>query len=527
MPDGTNDIYIDLTFSSPVEGQKDVDTELTLADADVIGAYNMPIVFRTTASTPAIQLVNVIYSTGTGTVSGTVERDVEYITSASVSGVFTSLVDYSINTTTSGGKDEYIDCFLAGDTGISGVPGTTPAAQNAIIDYIVGQKFIGLSDINIPTSFWRWPSISGSEDLPTQYTHLMGINTGIERTIYISLGSTATMNSGTQTGYVDVEFAGWVNYPLDSDLFCTLESIDKDILTELTTISGALQDFDLDVLCGTVASGVLNLDLFCCLFNLLTINTEITTISGIVNRFDCDLYSTVHNTHPLSCDIDLLSLKISNFIPEQDEYVPAYDRVSVDITDDVYNVVTSGTGITCSGTCCLKVDGTAVPVTFSGISDGYRMFYDATDDFNSITGSTEFLVSAENSNGDVLERSYYLTSGYLVDYDNIDRIGFDYGYETQVLVRMSAEDLASCPKFSVDAYWFETKGLKNKDLGANITGVLPDIVSAHANLGASIYPQSLAYFYGKTFRVVLKCKDFVGNRMEPYEFEFKIEDAPN
>jgi len=45
-------------------------------------------------------------------------------------------------------------------------------------------------------------------------------------------------------------------------------------------------------------------------------------------------------------------------------------------------------------------------------------------------------------------------------------------------------------------------------------------------LGASISPQSTAFFYGKTFRVVLNARDFAGNRMEPYEFEFKIEDAP-
>ena len=194
--------------------------------------------------------------------------------------------------------------------------------------------------------------------------------------------------------------------------------------------------------------------------------------------------------------------------------------------NDVYNVLTSASGITCSGTCCLKVDGTAVPVTFSGITDGYRMFYNPADDFSSITGNTEFLVRGENSNGDVLERSYYLVSGYLEDYDNIERLGFDYGYETQVLVRMSAEDWATCPTFSADAYWFETEGLKERDLGASITGELPDIVSTQEDLTASIYPQSLAYFYGKTFRVVLRCSDFAGNVMEPYEFEFKIEDAP-
>ena len=86
-----------------------------------------------------------------------------------------------------------------------------------------------------------------------------------------------------------------------------------------------------------------------------------------------------------------------------------------------------------------------------------------------LDGSTEFLVSAENSNGDVLTRSYYLTSGYFIDYENYDKI--DYGYEKEVVVRMSAENLATCPKLSADAYWFVTEHLKPRDLSASIVGV--------------------------------------------------------
>ena len=523
MPDGTNNIYVDATFTATSDGTEDVTTELTLADADVIGAYNMPVVYTTSASSPAIQLLNVAYTTSSS-VSGTVEQDIEYYVNTIASGVYTSLVDYSIGATISGGLNKIVDCFLAGDTGVSGVLGVIPGAQDAIIDYIVGENFEGLSDVNIPTSFWRWPSISGSEDISTQYTYLMGINTVIERTVYITLASMATMNSGTQSGYVDVEFAGWVNYPLTSDLFCTLQSLNKNILTDTTTIGGAVQDFILDIFSSVVVSGTLNSDLFCCLVDFAGINTDLNTITGIVNDLNCDLYTSVYASGTLTCDIDLLSLKISNFQPEIDEYVLGSGYISVDITDDVYNVLTAS-GTTCSGSC-LKIDDNAVPVTFSNITDGYRMYYDPADDFSSITGSTEFLVRAENSNGDILERSYYLVAGYLVDYDNIEKFGFDYGYETQVLVRMSAEDLATCPTFSAEAYWFKTEGLKGRDLGAGITGVLPDTVSAEVSLPASISPKSLAYFYGKTFRVVLTCKDFAGNEMEPYEFEFKIENVP-
>ena len=220
------------------------------------------------------------------------------------------------------------------------------------------------------------------------------------------------------------------------------------------------------------------------------------------------------------------SLEISNFNPTADGYISTELSVFVDLTDYAYDVLTSTSGTVCSGTSCLKVDGVYVPTTFSGITNGYRMFYNPVDNFGSITGSTEFLVHAENSNGEVLERSYYLTTGYLVEYDNIDKFGFNYGLGEQVLVRMSAEDLATCTTFSADAYWFETEDYKERDLGASITGVPPEIVSAQRDLSASVSPKSLAYYYGKTFKVILTCRDFAGNVMEPYEFEFKIEDEP-
>jgi hypothetical protein len=233
-----------------------------------------------------------------------------------------------------------------------------------------------------------------------------------------------------------------------------------------------------------------------------------TNVVPVLYRLSLDDYTTQ------------TSLNISNFVPGPEVYISLVDFVSVDITDNNYLVSVSGT--TCSGNCCLKIDGESVPVTFSGITDGYRMFYDSPNDFASIAGSTEFLVHAENSNGDVLEKSFYLTTGYFVEYDNEEQ----FDYNTKVLVRVSAEDLANCPSDSADAYWFETEGLKNRDLCVSITGVLPDVVSSEKGLKATVYPKSLAYFYGKTFRVTLRCKDFSGNVMEPYEFEFKVEDGP-
>ncbi len=525
MPDDTNDIYVDLTFSTTADSQEDLDADLTLADADVIGAYNMPVIYTLTSGTPWFQSVPVEYATASGTISGTIEQDVEYVISTSLSGILTGLVDYNVGAVVSGSLDEYIDCFLAGDTGISGVPSATPSVRNAIIDYIAGQLFSEL-DINVPISFWTWTAYSGTESFPMQYTYLPGTNTAIERTAYITLGSPSTMNSGTQTANIDAEFAGWVNYPWQVDLYCAVQDT-KYIDSELTVISGSVDFYLADILCAVSDTQNFDIETYCCLEDFFNMNSELTVISGSADKLDYDVYCSAQVTDNLSFDVDLLSLKISNFLPVEEDYAFVSTGVSVDITDDVYAVLTSASGIPCSGTCCLTVDGTAVPVTFSGITDGYRMYYNPVDGFDSLEGSTEFLVHAENSNGDILERSYYLTYGYLVDYDNIERVGFDYGINTKVLVRMTAENLATCPKYSADAYWFETRDYSQKDLGASIIGEPPDVIyGAEANLGASINPQSTAFFYGKTFRVILNAKDFAGNEMEPYEFEFKIEDAP-
>jgi len=522
VPTSTNDIYTDITFAATSDNEEDVTTELTLADVDVIGAYNMPIIYTTAASTPTIQLANVEYSTGAATISGIVERDVEYTISPSVSGIFTSLVDYAIGATTSGSLNKYVNCFLAGDTGISGVPGTTPGTQNILIDYIVGQIFNEL-DLNIQTIYWNWPAYSGTESFPTQYTYLPGINTSIDRTVYISLGSAATMYSGTQTSYVDITFEGDVIYsPYFFDVYCALEKNDEYINSELTVISGSVDFYLSDIICATSDTQNFDVEIYCCLEDFSRLYSELTVISGSIDKLNYDVYCSGQNTDYLSFDVDLLSLKISNFSPAEEDYSFVNDGVSVDITDDVYTVLTSTSGIPCSGTCCLKVDGDTVPVTFSGITDGYRMYYNSVDDFSLLEGSTTFTVHAENSNGDILERNYYLTYGYLVDYDNKDRVGFDYGINTQVLVRMSAENLATCPKYSAESYWFETRDYSQKDLNASIIGELPDIVSDEANLGASINPQSTAFFYGKIFKVVLTCKDFAGNTMPEFSFEFKI-----
>ena len=110
MPDDFNNIYVDITFSTTADEQKDIDAELTLADADVIGAYNMPVIYRVISSTPAFQSANIDYSIST-LLSGIAEQDLEYYAGVLSSGIKYNYIDYDVGTMISGGLDKYVDYF--------------------------------------------------------------------------------------------------------------------------------------------------------------------------------------------------------------------------------------------------------------------------------------------------------------------------------------------------------------------------------------------------------------------------------
>jgi hypothetical protein len=209
-----------------------------------------------------------------------------------------------------------------------------------------------------------------------------------------------------------------------------------------------------------------------------------------------------------------MSIQIANFSLDAEDWTYADSSISVDITDLVHSVTTSG--------CYFEVNGATVSSTLVPISNGYRMTYDPADNFASLGGPTEFRAYGSNDNNDILYRNLYVTFGYIVEMNNRSQDGWDLGFNSEVVVRASAENMASCPIKNAEAFWFTTEDNNNRLLGASIVG----IPRSSSDLSASIYPQSTAFFYGKTYKIVLRASDFAGNEMEPFEFEFKIEDKP-
>lgn len=515
IDDSPFNVYVDSSFydlDNSTEGTEDVDTEFLLREDDSIGAYTIPTAYEAGTPNDGTQSISLVLTT----ISGADDFEstaIVYNAGTTLSGVVISLAEYAVTSVsgTPGTTDAIVDYFTAN----SGILST--GRQRAYIDAIMGEAYV--SSGNYLHQYWTFASVSGSFDYEIHYTTINGAAATGDYDTEITASSGV---SGNQEATVDSRFAGWVMYFHPDDLSYQFDLVcgnttEQSLDWEATVISGAVWAINYDLYSATVASGtIVPIDSYCGLVNTVYYNAEAQTISGTISYHDCDLFCGASNTQGFDFDVDLFPLKISNFSLAEDEYVSTSATVCVDVTDDVYNVVTSGT--------YFMVDDTVVSgiyTTYTGITDGYRMCYDPDDNFALFLGSTTLTVHAENDNGDVLERDYYLTSGYLVEYDN--RLQ-DYGYDNQVVVRMTAENFASCPLYSTTAYWFTTEQKIPKDLGASIVG----IPWSAGDLSASITPDTgLAYLYGKTFRVEVNVRDFAGNRMTPYIFEFRIEDEPN
>ena len=134
------------------------------------------------------------------------------------------------------------------------------------------------------------------------------------------------------------------------------------------------------------------------------------------------------------------------------------------------------------------------------------------------SGTITITIHAENANLDIEEQDHYLLYGYHVEFDEL----VDWGPKSTVVTSVKASNLAFCPNTVGEAVYFETRDLESYDLRASIGAI------GSVDLGASIYPQNTFFFYGRTYKVKIEgVKDFAGNALSPYEFEFTIENSSN
>ena len=195
---------------------------------------------------------------------------------------------------------------------------------------------------------------------------------------------------------------------------------------------------------------------------------------------------------------------------EVEEWLPVADlgSFSVDAVDHVNNITTSGT--------YFIHDGVQVATTFSGITDGYCMFYTPVD--VSSSGVISLVAHVQNDVLEIMEQTFYLLYGYNAIFEE----QVNWGPYVQVDIRVQASNSVRCPNTVGEGFYFTTVDLFPVNLGATINPV-PGV-----DLGAKIYPISTAFFYGETYTVTVSgVKDFAGNIMDPYIYTFTIEDPNN
>ena len=298
------------------------------------------------------------------------------------------------------------------------------------------------------------------------------------------------------------------------DVFSTLSgSLLNYYGTEATVGSGKLAYFDIDLHSSYLVETYLNNDIYSTASGTRSYyNVEAETATGTVTYVESDVYSTVSGAKGnLNCDVRTWSLNTGDFFLDVYDHTTASAIVWVDIVDGMYGVSISGS--------YFKVNG--VPkynVTFSGIDNGYRMFYDPLDDFYSVSGTITYTAHIENDVGDYRENNFYLLFGYNVAYKEV----IDWGPNREVPIWMKAKNIAFCPGYSTDSYYYVTREYESRDLGAFIEPI------GYVDLGSKIYPDNEFFFYGGTYIVTLSgIKDFSGNEMDTFRYTFTIEDPPS
>lgn len=209
-----------------------------------------------------------------------------------------------------------------------------------------------------------------------------------------------------------------------------------------------------------------------------------------------------------------MSILIDNFSMEVEEWTPVavLGSFSVDAVDHVNTII--------SGSSYFIHNGVQVTTTFSGITDGYRMFYTPSD--VSSSGVISLVAHVQNNVPETLEQTFYLLYGYNAIFE--DQV--DWGLNTKVSIRVQASNSVRCPNTVAEGFYFVTESftssMASSNLGASIQAI------EFIDLGAKIYPRQVAFFYGETYTITVSgVKDFAGNVMDPYAFNFTIEDPNN
>lgn len=514
MPDATSNIYVETESLVPMPGTSVLALSYELNADDNIGIKNIPAVYRYSSTAVASSNLPSEFQIDPH-ISGSIGLDTYFITQVADSGMMDIPAEY--NTPTSP-VDTVMDVSVDFSSRTSFIYGVS----NMFVGYITGQLYEYFTQI--PLSYWDLPPISGSVLTDLEYVNFTEALTssGTPIAFYtndidilteynaLGIGGSASVSS-----FVDVTFAGWISSAFGTHVLCAISGSPIHNRITCSSIDGGVAPIYCSTTCAGLSMYPIDSSCICSRELIHGIQAHSNVISGSVNHIDIGVISSDLKQTSLSISFGLYPIEIRNFSLSVGDYVASSHYISVDVLDCINGISVSGTGV--------YVDSSPATVTYSGIDCGYRLYYN-TDDLPAGSSTIEFLVRAENNVGQTLTNRYYLTLGYIVEYDNTNDL--DYGHNNLVSVRVSASNNESCTVFDAYSYWFGTRGLYNNALGCCINGIGTTIQDQHGDLTASLTPLNIFYEYGKSFDVEINVSDNSGNMMPTFRASYRIEDKP-
>lgn len=362
--------------------------------------------------------------------------------------------------------------------------------------------------ISTSIDIWKQDINLEYEEIPYSFFIQGILNDGSENINYSFRVNIGAVETNTDF-YNEITLAAATYFSIINSIYCassgTLSSLDCDI----HQASGRAFILYSDVYTSILNNKLINSDLYITNNNEYGIQTDINLTVGKRSYVKSDLYNTKLSYNSfIQSDIKLRSIFIGEFFIDSGEFTEADSVGSVDIIDYLYNINEESIYI--------QKDGTTLSgITIENIPNGKKVYFNPDDDFYS-DGEITLRIYAESSIGEVLDQEIYLLYGYNLDLNEV----VTWSPNTRVYIRGTAENKVFCKNYEGLSYYFDTVDFDSFDLSASISASL----NLSSDINFSIYPQSTAFFYGKTYTVTVSgVKDHSGNVMEPFVYNFTIE----
>lgn len=376
--------------------------------------------------------------------------------------------------------------------------------EENIIDTLDVGAVVSYSE-NVPVSMIHIEKIQGNYALETEYTIFDTANNlkdiDVEIKFYIS---PYTYKLDTT---VEVTLSNDKRFTFNADIFSTkLATLASGINTDIATASGIVHELVTDIFSSTLGVLSSEANIFSTAQSQSYFGTEAEAIPGGIADIRTDLFSTISGINGIVSDIRTWSLFTGDFFLDTWSFTEASGTAWVDVVDYMWSIDTDNT--------YFMVDDVAVSgTTFSGIDNGYRVFYNPPADFLH-DGPFTYTIHAQNSMSDILEQDYNLLYGYDVDFNRI----VDWGPRNKIDILTKATNKAYCSNTAAEGFYFITRDFEAINLSSSI---LPN---APTDLGSEIRTQAKVFYYGGTYQVTVSgIRDYAGNELAPIVYSFTIE----